>query len=93
METNKIALGTGIFIPKDISLILGINSNKINSWLNNYWTDKIHLFDKTKTINFLNLIEIYVFNTFLENGISRKKILQLHKHLCQKLNVDFSFCL
>jgi len=91
MNTDKIGLGTGIFLTSDISLILGINTQKVNSWLENYWSEKIHYFEKTKTVNFLTLIEVYVFNTFLENGVKRNKIKKFHKNLSEKLNTDYPF--
>lgn len=91
MNANTIGLGTGIFLTPDISLILGIKSQKVNNWLNNYWTEKIHYFEKSKTVNFLTMIEVYVFNTLLEKGISRKKIKKFHKELARKFNNQFPF--
>ncbi len=87
----KLDLSTGIFFPSDISLILGIKKRKINSWLNNYWANKLNYFNNSKAVNFLILIEVYVFNTFLEKGISRKKITLFHEKLNEKLNVMFPF--
>lgn len=91
MQENNIGLNTGIFLPSDISLILGMKQQKINRWLNMYWSEKINYTDTTKTINFLTLIEIYVFNTFLEKGISRKKIISFHEDLKQIFNISFPF--
>ncbi len=91
MKKKEIGLGTGIFLPADISLILGINSQKVNNWLKNYWGDKINYIDNIKAVNFHTLIEIYIFNTFLENGISRKKVKSFYKNLSEKFKFDFPF--
>lgn len=90
-DKNYIGLGTGIFLPEDISLILGLEKNKINNWLKNYWSENIVKNNKVKSINFLTMIEIYVFNTLLENGFARKKILETYKNLSNIFKTNYPF--
>lgn len=90
-NTNKIAIGTGIYTVSDISLILKINKTKVRAWLKNYWDNSVVKSKHGKVINFLTLIEIYVFNTLLENGVQRKKIIAMQKNLSQQLKTDYPF--
>lgn len=46
---------------------------------------------RDKVVNFLMLIELYVFNQLIEKGISRKNILIAHKTLATDLNLQYPF--
>ena len=92
METTKIIdIGTGAYMPSEVAFILGISNDKITRWMKNYFTEKIVRIDKRMFLNFYSMIEIYVFNTLIENGVKRQYVKNLYEWMQKDLNLDYPF--
>jgi len=87
----KPEINKGIFLPTDISLIFNLPANKVNRWLNNYWTDDVWQTDKSKAVNFNTLLEFYIFYSLSEKGMSASKIKKSHEFLSEKFNCKYPF--
>lgn len=79
--TAEAKIGKGIYLTEDISLLLGLPKSKVNRWLSEYWSGYFRQGDRTKVVDFMGLIEFYVFYQFRERDISFKKIKEAHDSL------------
>ena len=92
-------LGAGIYTVPDISQILNLNQAKARRWLHNYWNSRMNLSETSYTwgngrdlgMDFLMLIEFYVFYKLREIGISSQKIITAHNTIANYINSPFPF--
>ena len=92
-------IGNGIYTAKDAALIFKIPYSKANYWFNWYLKKgkfnidyQYHFAIRDKTaVNFLTLIEMYVFYTFKENGVKTKNILEAHNILSKQFQTPYPF--
>lgn len=83
---------SSIYYPADIRLILKINQNKALRWINTYSNSKtIKRINKTRVINFLSLIEIYVINRLLECGINHSTIKNAYQNYSKECKCLYPF--
>lgn len=84
----------------EISLILQLPQQKVRRWLKDYFNSslfKSHTHDYSwisnehKMVNFLTMIEFYVFYKMREHHISASKILKAHDYLARTLNTPYPF--
>lgn len=98
---NAIAqIGQGVYTAADASRILKIPYPKANYWFKYYAknrlsksVDYIYHFEIKKVIavNFLTLIEMYVFYTLKEKGVKANKIIEAHTMMSQFLGTAYPF--
>lgn len=97
---NEIGrIGDGIYTAKDASRIFKIPYSKVNYWFQWYLKKgkfkldyQYHFAIKdTLAVNFLTLIEMYVFYTLKENGVKTSAILKAHSILSEKLKTPYPF--
>jgi uncharacterized protein (DUF433 family) len=100
MNEEIAKIGEGIFTAPDISRIFKIPYPKAKYWFKYYIRNK--LFDTigyryffpikdTIAINFLSLIEMYVFYTFKEKNIKTHNIIRVHTELAKYLKTPYPF--
>lgn len=93
-------LGEGIYSATDAHRILGLPFAKTKYWFEYYAKHKLfgsvghqyHFTVKdTVAVNFLSLIEMYVFFALKENKIKTQTIVQAHKTMAEILNTPYPF--
>lgn len=94
-------LGGGIYNTTDVADLLKISNHKAYYLLNNYLGDKfkkqtefdyrISDDDDRFYVNFLALIELYVFQKFRNAKVSAQKVRKIHDFLSKKLNTPYPF--
>ncbi|WP_442846678.1 DUF433 domain-containing protein [Leeuwenhoekiella sp. H156] len=100
-ETQEIIdIGNGFYTISDIAGILSIPRTKVSYLVRKYWNGKIknyrnHNFiydiDGALSVNFQTLIELKVFYTLKEFGISYQKVFEVHKFLSEEINTNYPF--
>jgi uncharacterized protein (DUF433 family) len=96
-ESGK--LGEGIYTAKDASLIFNIPYPKVNYWFQWYLKKgkfntnyQYHFSISNKVaVNFLTLIEMYVFYSLKENGVKTKTIIEAHEILANQFKTQYPF--
>jgi uncharacterized protein (DUF433 family) len=100
MRNATPQIGHGIYTAADASRILKIPYPKANYWFKYYAkqrfskaTDYIYHFEIKNIIavNFLTLIEMYVFYTLKEKGIRTSKIIEAHTTMSKVLHTAYPF--
>ncbi|HUS87506.1 MAG TPA: DUF433 domain-containing protein [Bacteroidales bacterium] len=100
MSGEKARIGEGIYTAADISRIFKIPYPKAKYWFKYYVKNR--LFDTigyryffpvkdTFAINFLSLIEMYVFYKFKERKIKTHRIIEAHTNLSKYLCTPYPF--
>ena len=93
-------IGHGIYTAADASRILKIPYPKANYWFKYYakkrlskTTDYIYHFEVKNIIavNFLTLIEMYVFYALKEKGVRTSKIIEAHTAMSEVLGTAYPF--
>lgn len=93
-------IGQGIYTAADASRILKIPYPKANYWFKYYAknrlsksVDYVYHFQVKNVIavNFLTLIEMYVFYTLKEKGVKTKRIVEAHSVMSQFLETAYPF--
>jgi uncharacterized protein (DUF433 family) len=97
-ETPKI--GSGIYTASDAAKILNIPYGKANYWFNHYVKTKLpeqvgfqyqFTINKITAVNFLSLIEMYVFYCLREKRITTSKIIDAHSNMSKLLATPYPF--
>lgn len=102
MKTATATIGEGIYTAVDVSRILKIPYSKVKYWFQ--YHVKYKLFDTigyryyfpikdTIAVNFLTLIEMYVFYTLKEKKIKTSEIILSHKNMSKFLNTPYPFAM
>jgi len=100
MRNATPQIGHGIYTAADASRILKIPYPKANYWFNYYakqklsnTTDYIYHFEVKNIIavNFLTLIEMYVFYALKEKGVRTSKIIEAHTAMSDLLQTAYPF--
>lgn len=101
METAIANIGTGIYTASDASRVLRIPYSKTRYWFHNYAKDKLiqsigykYYFniDDTIAVDFLALIEMYVFYSLKDEAkMSTKNILKFHNVISHELKTPYPF--
>ncbi len=91
MTATKAEIGKGIYLTEDISLLLGLPKSKVNKWLADYWSGYYWKNQRTKVVDFMGLIEFYIFYQLREREISAKKIKDAHESLKKLFDTEFPF--
>lgn len=100
MEKAVGNIGQGIYTAADAARILNIPYSKANYWFNHYAKYRLSLgknyiyhFEVRNVIavNFLTLIEMYVFYTLKEKGVKTRKIVDAHAVMARYLNTPYPF--
>lgn len=89
--TSYPKLGEGIYSPADIANILQLPYHKVNVLIRGFWQVKTVGRDRNKSVNFLSLIEFYIYYFLREKGISAQKIKKLHSLLSKDFNTKYPF--
>lgn len=95
-------IGQGIYTAADAARILGMPYTKAKYWFSYYAKNK--LFDSVGfryhfevrdiiAVNFLTLIEMYVFYSLKEKKIKTRKIIEAHDAIAQKFNTPYPFAM
>lgn len=106
---NKIAtyvalpkLGEGFYTPLDAAKILQLDQKQARYWFRNYARRKLesgrghrYYFDTgdTYAVNFYTLIEMFVFYSLKNYGVSAQKILTAHNVISNVLDTPYPFAL
>jgi len=98
---NKPNLGSGIYTPPDISLILKIPQHRIRWYVAEIWDNRFgkRLFGqryswsvgRQKAVNFLVLIEFKVVLFLRDLGLSTHSILKARKEIARDLHLPYPF--
>lgn len=101
METASAKIGTGIYTSPDVAKILRIPTSKSRYWFNFYAKEKLfnsigyrYYFDikDTIAIDFLTLIEMYVFYVLKDEiKMTTNNILKFHNTLSRELKTPYPF--
>lgn len=100
MNEEIAKIGEGIYTAADISRIFKIPYPKIKYWFRYYIRNKLfhtigyrYYFPIKDTIavNFLTLIEMYVFYTLKEKGIKMSDIIKIHTQMSKYLHTPYPF--
>ena len=100
MKGVSASIGHGIFTAADASRILKIPYPKANYWFKYYAKQKLSLTAEyiyhfpvrdVIAVNFLTLIEMYVFYTLKEKGIKTSKIIKAHTAMSKFLGTPYPF--
>lgn len=100
LRYENAKLGEGIYTSTDVAHILKISKSRarymINHYLDNKFRDQQNFKYKIKSetsyaVNFLGLVEIYVFEQFRKLNVSTNKIIKLHEHLAKFYNTPYPF--
>ena len=100
MRNATPQIGHGIYTAADASRILKIPYPKANYWFKYYakqrlskTTNYIYHFEVKNIIavNFLTLIEMYVFYTLKEKGVRTSKIIEAHRAMSKVLQTAYPF--
>jgi uncharacterized protein (DUF433 family) len=100
MDTDML-VGNGIYSLSDASFITGIHHRKINRWIKGY-RRKEKFFDpvldadyepieKHYSISFLDLIELFFVNAFMEHGVSLQTIRKTYEKAQEYTNFEHPF--
>ena len=94
------AIGKGVYTVPEVAMILHLPQAKVHRWLKNYYDGQFAKAYKTKyswssrdhkMINFLTMIEFYVFYKMREQHISTSDILIAHSHLAKIFKTSHPF--
>ena len=100
MKSATAQIGQGVYTAADASRILKIPYPKTKYWFKYYARNKlsnsidyIYHFEVKNVIavNFLTLIEMYVFHTLKEKGVKTKIIVEAHTAMSQFLHTAYPF--
>jgi len=100
MNEEIARIGEGIYTAPDISRIFKIPYPKIKYWFRYYIRNKLfhsigyrYYFPIKDTIavNFLSLIEMYIFFTLKERNIKTSYIVKMHTQMSKYLNTPYPF--
>lgn len=93
-------VGEGIYLAKDVAMILRLDYAKTHRWIVGYWgkgldKDVVYTFGEEGNwaINFLSLIEFYTFFKLREKGLSTTEIRKLHSQLSQVHHTKYPFAI
>lgn len=99
-KNNITGLGKGLYTIPEVAIILHLPQAKVHRWLREYYEGQLSKKYKTKyswsvkdhkMVNFLTMIEFYVFYKLREQQISTGKILTAHAHLAGFLDTPHPF--
>ncbi len=99
-KINIPKLGSGIYTVPDVSIILHLPSYRVRRWLNEFWNKRFGDIQavkyswgegRSKTVNFLTLIEFYTFFQLKQFGVTTFKIIKSHQKLSLLLDSPFPF--
>jgi uncharacterized protein (DUF433 family) len=95
---NHPQLGGGIYTIPDVSRILGLPQQRARTWLIEYWNSRFSSGrgyswgqGKDKAINFLALIEFYVFYQLRFHGVSAQRAVKAHDLISKTLKNPYPF--
>lgn len=100
MLQNKPTLGTGIYTPPDISLILRIPNYRIRWYIDEVWDNRFgKMFNERyswklrnhKAVNFFVLIEFKVVLELKKLGLSTQKILKARNIIAKENDLAYPF--
>ena len=100
MNTAQTILGQGVYTAADASRILKIPYPKAKYWFAYYAKKKLHNsighqyhfpVKDIVAVNFLTLIEMYVFFTLKEKGLKTTKIMAAHTAMAKHLKTPYPF--
>jgi uncharacterized protein (DUF433 family) len=100
MKTEGAKLGGGVYTSADAARILKISPQKANYWFRHYLKNnhfKSNNFQyhfnikETVAVNFLTLMEMYVFYSLRQNKIGVKEIVKTHQYLSKLLSTPYPF--
>jgi uncharacterized protein (DUF433 family) len=93
-------IGDGIYLVKDVAKILNLDYSRVRRWIKEYWDGKLtdgvnYVFGEKDNIaiNFLSLIEFYTFYHLRLQGLSAKKIRELHDEQSKTLSTLYPFAM
>jgi len=99
-NNNIQGIGKGLYTIPEVSMILQLPQAKVHRWLKDYYDGQLVQSLKSayswrvkdhKMVNFLTMIEFYVFYKLREQHISPAKILAAHAHLSSFLKTAYPF--
>lgn len=84
-------IGEGIYISTDVAKILKLDPYKVRRLMNGFWDAYTFGEKREKAINFLGLIEFFVYFHCRENKMSAQRIKKFHEQLSSDLNTPYPF--
>lgn len=102
IEHEEARLGEGIYTSSDVANILKISKTRarylINQYLDNKFRDQQSFKYKIETngsysVNFLALIEIFVFEKFRSFKVPAKKVINFHDYLSHTFDSHYPFAM
>ncbi|MGY5851866.1 DUF433 domain-containing protein [Salegentibacter sp. F14] len=100
LSYEEARLGEGVFTSSDVATILKIHKNRarylINQYLDNKFRNQQSFKYKIETeggysINFLGLIELFVFERLRTLNVSAKKVIKFHDYLAGVFGSPYPF--
>ena len=100
MKSEKARIGEGVYTAADAARIMRIPYPKAKYWFDYY--AKGRLIEDTKfqyyfpvrdiiAVNFLTLMEMFVFYKLKERGVSTRQIREAHSVMAKQLNTPYPF--
>lgn len=93
-------LGNGIYTVPDLAHILQLKQDKVRRWLNDFYNTRLGERyqgrystgeGRSKTTNFLTLIEFNMFYLLREHGLGVNKIIDAHVFMAEQLKTPYPF--
>jgi uncharacterized protein (DUF433 family) len=81
----------GVFLTKDIALILDLSPSKVRRWRSGFWGGNTFGDKQSTAINFYTLIEFYTFYKLREKKLSAISIKKAHKIISKELATKYPF--
>jgi len=84
-------LGEGIYSPDEVAEILHLPYHKVKALIRGYWDTATFGTRRNRVINFLGLIEFYIYYYLRHHGWSAQKIKKLHTQLSSSFDTPYPF--
>ncbi len=95
----KPTVNDGIYTASDVAAIFKLNYKQVHYWFGSYVKNRLpekgvrYFYERhgVTAVNFLTLIEMYVFYRMRENKIQPRQILEYHSFLRKLHNTEYPF--
>ena len=84
-------IGEGIYLAYDVAEILNLKYSKVRSLMTGYWQSYTFGSDGSRAINFVSLIEFYIYYYLREQNHSPTAIKRIHEKLSNVLKIKHPF--
>jgi len=91
MASVQPKFGEGIFLTTDVAEILHLPYHKVKNLMKGFWQTQTFGRTRNKAVNFLALIEFYIYYYLREKKMTAQSIKKIHKQLSRGFNTPYPF--